>query len=99
VEARYLEWAVKECDAVAKIDRGKLSMRKLFFAAVVATTVALGGAIGWQANAAPHAGPLPQAGPYTPIHPAACVGHNVHCRPGHHWVCGPEGKRCWCEPC
>ena len=74
-------------------------MRKLISVVTVTAAVALGGAIGWQANAAPHTAPAPQAGPYTPIHPAACVGRNVHCRPGHHWVCGPEGKRCWCEPC
>jgi hypothetical protein len=42
---------------------------------------------------------VPQAGPYTPIHPAACGGHDVHCPPGSHWVCGPYGQRCWCTPC
>ena len=34
-----------------------------------------------------------------PIQPAACRGKDVHCPPGSHWVCGPAGQRCWCEPC
>jgi len=72
-------------------------MRKFVIAA--ALTVAIAGIVGWQANAAAPAGAIPQAGPYTPIHPAACSGRDVHCGPGSHWVCGPEGKRCWCTPC
>ena len=74
-------------------------MRKLVIAAAIAATVAFAGAMGWQASAAPAATPVPQAGPYTPIHPAACAGRNVDCPPGQHRVCGPEGKRCWCTPC
>jgi len=74
-------------------------MRKLLIAAAITASVAVAGAIGWQANAAAPAGAIPQAGPYTPIHPVACRGPDVHCGPGSHWVCGPEGRRCWCTPC
>ena len=61
-------------------------------------TLAIGGAF-WHASAAAPAAPVPVAGLYTPIHPAACSGRNAHCPPGSHWVCGPEGRRCWCTPC
>ena len=74
-------------------------MRKLVIAATITAAVALGGVAAWQAQAAAPAAAIPEAGPYTPIHPAACVGRDVHCGPGSHWVCGPEGKRCWCTPC
>lgn len=34
----------------------------------------------------------------TIIHKAACGGvWGRHCRPGRHWVCGPN--HCWCAPC
>jgi hypothetical protein len=43
---------------------------------------------------------VPQAGPYTPIRPAACGGGtDPHCPAGAHWVCGPYGQRCWCTLC
>ena len=74
-------------------------MRTIAIAAALAATVALAGAAGWQARAAAPAAPVPQAGPYTPIHPAACVGRNVDCPPGRHRVCGPYGQHCWCAPC
>jgi hypothetical protein len=75
-------------------------MRKLVIAAAMAATAALGGIGAWQAQAAAPAAPIPQAGPYTPIHPAACGGgKDVHCPSGSHWVCGPYGQRCWCTPC
>jgi hypothetical protein len=72
-------------------------MRTLVIAFTV--SIAIAGAIGWQAKAAAPAGAVPHAGPYTPIQPAACSGRNAHCPPGSHWVCGPEGRRCWCAPC
>ena len=74
-------------------------MRKLVAAAAVAAVIGFVGIIGWQANAAVPALHAPLAGPYTPIHPAACGGRDVHCPPGSHWVCGPYGQRCWCTPC
>jgi hypothetical protein len=74
-------------------------MRKLVIAAAITAVVALGGIAAWQAQAAAPAAAIPQAAPYTPIHPAACSGKDVHCGPGSHWVCGPEGHRCWCTPC
>ena len=73
-------------------------MRNLIIAAAIAATAALG-VLAFQASAAPPASPVPLAGPYSPIHDAACGGPNVHCRPGMHWVCGPLGQRCWCTPC
>ena len=73
-------------------------MKTFAIAMALAAIVALGGPVGWQARAAAPAGAIPQAGPYTPIHPAACVGRNVDCPPGRHRVCGPGGH-CWCAPC
>jgi hypothetical protein len=73
-------------------------MKKLVIAAAI-TALGVAGAIGWQASAATPAAPVPIAGPYSPIHKAACGGRDVHCGPGSHWVCGPEGRRCWCTPC
>ena len=72
-------------------------MRRFVIAVAVTATIALAGALGWQASAAAPAAAVPHAGPYTPIHPAACVGRDVHCGPGAHWVCG--GGRCWCAIC
>jgi hypothetical protein len=72
-------------------------VRKLVIAAAIAASVA--GAVGWQASAATPATAIPNAGLYTPIRPAACSGRDVHCGPHSHWVCGPEGHRCWCAPC
>jgi hypothetical protein len=74
-------------------------VRNLIIAVAVTATVALGGALAWQAKAAAPASPVPLAGPYTPIHPAACAGPNVDCAPGRHRVCGPYGQHCWCAPC
>ena len=74
-------------------------MRKLVIAAAITAAVAFAGAIGWQASAATPAAPVPQAGPYTPIHPAACGGPGPDCPPGRHRVCGPYGHNCWCAPC
>jgi hypothetical protein len=74
-------------------------MRNLVIAAAVAAGLAFAGIVGWQANAAPPAAPVPLAGPHTPIHPAACQGRNVDCPPGRHRVCGPYGHNCWCAPC
>jgi hypothetical protein len=73
-------------------------MRSLIIAAAVAATAALG-ALAFQASAAPPASPVPVAGPYTPIHPAACNGGPGACPPGYHRVCGPYGEHCWCAPC
>lgn len=74
-------------------------MKKLLVAASLATAVAFAGAIGWQANAATPASPVPVAGKYTPIHPAACRPGPGACPPGRHEVCGPYGHHCWCAPC
>jgi hypothetical protein len=76
-------------------------VRKFVIVAAVTVTLGFAGAIGWQANAAAPVGNIPHAGPYTPIHPADCRGTTgAHgCGPGSHWVCGPEGRRCWCTPC
>ena len=74
-------------------------MRNLIIAAAVTAALAAAGAAGWQAAAAPPAAPVPQAAPYTPIHPAACQGRNIDCPPGRHRVCGPAGRECWCAPC
>jgi hypothetical protein len=74
-------------------------MRKLVIAAAAAVTIAFGGAFAWHASAAAPAGAVPQAGRYTPIHPAACGAPGPHCGPRSHWVCGPEGRRCWCARC
>ena len=74
-------------------------MRKLVIAAAIIAAVAFAGIVGWQANAAAPAMPVPQAGPYTPIHPAACGGPNIDCPPGRHRVCGPYGRDCRCPPC
>jgi hypothetical protein len=74
-------------------------MRKLVIAAAITATAAFAGAIGWQASAAPPVAAIPHVAPYTPIHPAACGGRDERCPHGSHWVCGPEGKRCWCTPC
>jgi len=72
-------------------------MRKVVVAVVLSASVALAGVAAWHARAAAPAGAVPQAGAYTPIHPAACGGRDVHCAPGWHWVCGPN--RCWCAAC
>jgi len=48
----------------------------------------------WQAIGA--AAPTADTGP---VQPAACRGPGAHCPPGRHWVCGPAGQRCWCQPC
>jgi hypothetical protein len=74
-------------------------MRKLFIGIAVTTVIAAAGTLGWQAEAANPAAPVPQAAPYTPIHPAACRGPGEYCAPGRHHVCGPYGKHCWCAPC
>ena len=74
-------------------------MRQFVIAAAAVATIALGGAVAWQASAAAPSAAAPQARPYTPIHPAACVGRNVDCPPGRHRVCGPYGRNCWCAPC
>jgi hypothetical protein len=75
-------------------------VRKFVIVAAITASIAIAGAIGWQANAAAPAGAIPQAAPYTPIHKAECDGRRgEHCGPGSHWVCGPEGRRCWCTPC
>jgi len=74
-------------------------MRRLVIAIAVTATVALGAAAAWQARAAAPASPVPLAGPYTPIHPAACNGGPGACPPGRHRVCGPMGYNCWCAPC
>lgn len=73
-------------------------MRNLVIAAAITVTAALG-VLAFHASAAPPAAPVPLAGPYTPIHPAACGGRDVNCPPGKHWVCGPAGHNCWCAPC
>jgi|HubBroStandDraft_6_1064221.scaffolds.fasta_scaffold120984_2 hypothetical protein len=73
-------------------------MRAFVIAVTVTATVAFGAALAWQANAAAPASPVPVAGPYTPIHPAACYGSG-YCAPGRHRVCGPYGNNCWCAPC
>jgi hypothetical protein len=41
---------------------------------------------------------LAPAGQYSPIHPAACGGKDVHCPPGLHWVC-ERGQPCRCVAC
>jgi len=74
-------------------------MRAFIIAVAVSAALAMGGAVAWQARAAAPAAPVPQAAPSAPIEPAACGGRDVHCPPGSHWVCGPEGRRCWCTPC
>ncbi|HTZ38076.1 MAG TPA: hypothetical protein VMB84_18765 [Stellaceae bacterium] len=71
-------------------------MRKLIVAVAVTAGVALAGVAGWHARAAAPAGAVPQAGAYTPIHPAACGGRG-RCAWGWHYVCGPY--RCWCARC
>jgi hypothetical protein len=73
-------------------------MRKLLIAIAVTSTVALGGALAWQANAAAPATAVPTA-EQSPVLPAACGGPNVDCPPGRHRVCGPYGHNCWCAPC
>jgi hypothetical protein len=73
-------------------------MRKLVIAAAVSAIVALGGVAAWQAQAAAPAGPVPQPGPYTSIHSAACSGANVDCPRGRFRKCTPAGG-CWCAPC
>jgi hypothetical protein len=74
-------------------------MRNLVIAAAVTVTLALGGVAAWQAKAAAPAGSIPLAGPYTPIHPAACNGTtgSEGCGPGWHYRNGPQGYRCY--PC
>jgi hypothetical protein len=72
-------------------------MRSFIIAAAIAATAALG-ALAFEASAAPPASPVPLAGPYTPIHPAACNGGPGECPPGRHRMCGPAGN-CWCAPC
>jgi hypothetical protein len=74
-------------------------MRKLIIAVAIPATVAFATIIGWHANAATPAAAVPHAGPYTPIHPAACNGRPGACPPGRHRVCGPYGGNCWCAPC
>jgi hypothetical protein len=74
-------------------------MRQLVIAVAISVSVAVGWAAAWQARAAAPAAPVPLAGAYTPIHPAACGGRNVDCPPGRHRVCGPYGHNCWCAPC
>jgi hypothetical protein len=74
-------------------------MRKLAIAAAIIATLGFAGAIGWQASAATPAAPVPVAGPYTPIHPAACGHPGEFCGPHSHHVCGPYGHHCWCAPC
>ena len=44
-------------------------------------------------------GKLTLPAPYSKAEPAACRGPGAHCPPGRHWVCGPDGHRCWCAPC
>jgi hypothetical protein len=74
-------------------------MRNLIIAVGLTAAVATAGAVGWRAEAANPAAPVPQAAPYTPIHPAACEGRSIDCQPGRHRVCKPDGRTCWCTPC
>ena len=72
-------------------------MRKLVITAALTATVAFAGLIGWHANAAAPAGAIPQAGPYTPIHPAACNGYTGGhgCGAGYYWRNGGRGWACY----
>jgi hypothetical protein len=72
-------------------------VRSLIIAIAVIASVTLGGFAAWHAKAAAPAASVPIAGPYTPVHPAACNGWGA-CPPGRHRVCGPGGN-CWCAPC
>jgi hypothetical protein len=72
-------------------------MRNLAVAALFTLTLGFVAAIAWRAEAVPLTiAPVDVA---KPIQPAACHGPGENCPPGYHWVCGPEGKRCWCAPC
>ena len=72
-------------------------MRKLVIATAISAVVALGGIAAWQAQAAAPAAPIPQAGPYTPIHPADCRGTTgAHgCGSGWYWRNGDRGWACY----
>lgn len=72
-------------------------MRNFTVAAAFTLTLGAVAAIAWRAEAVPlTVAPVDAA---RPVQPAACHGPGDHCPPGQHWVCGPEGKRCWCAPC
>jgi hypothetical protein len=72
-------------------------MRKLVIAAAITMTLGVAGAIGWQANAAAPAAPVPVAGPYTPIHPVDCRGGTGDhgCGAGYYWRNGERGWACY----
>ncbi len=74
-------------------------MRALIIAAAVSASVAVAGAIGWQANAAAPAGAIPHANVHKPIHLAACTGTTGKdgCAPGMQYRKGAQGQRCY--PC
>jgi hypothetical protein len=72
-------------------------MRNLTVAAAFTLTLGLAAGIAWRAEAVPLAVPAVDAA--KPVQPVACGVPGRHCGPRHHWVCGPEGRRCWCAPC
>src|SRR5579862_17934 len=81
-------WLMQHCagtrsgatnNAMLFLAGGRQPMRTLIIAIAVTATVALGGALAWQARAAAPASPVPAAGPYTAVHPAACNGTYEAC--------------------
>jgi hypothetical protein len=72
-------------------------MRTLTVAAAFTLTLGFVAAIAWRAEAVPlRVAPADGA---KPMEQVGCRGPGEHCPPGRHWVCGPEGRRCWCAPC
>ena len=76
-------------------------MRNLPMALAIAAAMLFAASPASKTDAALWHGPakIAPTGQFSPIQPAACGGRDVHCPSGSHWVCGPEGQRCWCAPC
>jgi hypothetical protein len=72
-------------------------MRTLIIAVAATAALAIVGVVGWQAKAAAPAAPIPQAGLYTPIHPADCRGTTGGhgCGAGFYWRNGARGWACY----
>jgi hypothetical protein len=78
-------------------------MRRLVATLSAIAAFLLAGSVAWKADAQTSRGaifPAEQDQNFSPIRQAACGPFwGEHCRPFHHWVCGPYGRRWWCARC
>jgi hypothetical protein len=76
-------------------------MRKLTIVLTATAAILLSGGLVWKAEATTPGSDssLPAAAKnFSPVVQVACGAPGPHCRPGRHWVCGPQGH-CWCALC